>query len=715
MSDSAGTIRDFLIKLGFDASEVTKGLQDVEKRLAKTTAKEKDLKNKAGLEQQQSEVSRYKNTLKKMQDMNQQYTTRKYKGVEIYSQKNVVANQKASIAEEKRLQNWFKTRETEDQKFAKSETAKRLDATRRREKAEAESIAKRTKLERDAINKTAALDTQKENLKNKVRLSAKSQIFKASGVYGKDQVLGVQKNISDKYNGLVDKIAAAKDVQEINRLKHAFAELNAEINRTRTSQTRMNNQFSITKGVGGRLGGLAPSAFGGGMIGGMMGGVASTAMRNPFTAVIASAGILATVMSRVASKMEAVRLTLTAAAGDAVQAGKDFAYVKDIAMKYGVSLEDAARGYAKIGVAARNAGLSVDQTRELFLAGTEASVAFGLSSEEVGGIFKAFSDMLSKGTVTAEEMKNQLGDRLPIAIAAGAKAMSVTPKEFLKLMEQGKIAANEFLPKFATGLRDSANEGDAVNKALNTSSREIGRIGAAWEIAMSDMAQAGGEEGLVDLLKSIKTFITDNKVLFQAIGKILGGVYSFIARIIDIVGILLDVLTLPLKMLINAFTTDRIDEFGNKVKSLAGWAKPFARIWDIIIGSIKIAIGMTQRFLNLLESVGSDYGMDERKASGIKKGIDERLYQSNPFSTAISGLLGLDTTPQNNRVNSTAAAAGAYDNVSPTGSKPVVKQITVDSKPTININGGNPQEIKSQIDSMFQNEYIAGMYYGGGA
>ena len=141
------------------------------------------------------------------------------------------------------------------------------------------------------------------------------------------------------------------------------------------------------------------------MMGGMAGGAAMAAMRNPITALIASGTILAAVMSKVAMKMEAVRLTLVAASGSAVQAGEDFTYIKEVALKYGVGLEEAARGYAKISVAARTAGLSIEQTRELFLAGTEASVAFGLSSEEVGGIFKAFRYAVQRYSKMLKKLK----------------------------------------------------------------------------------------------------------------------------------------------------------------------------------------------------------------------------------------------------------------------------------------------------------------------
>lgn len=797
----AGVIRDFLLKLGFDASEVTSGLKAVEKKL-KAVSKTKDASYRESAQKEiKSESKRLQETLKKMKEADAERAKYRYKGYVLgnhhelklkadqlvkeeklisdaeesryqkslkrmsdvdekrhkmehdtwnrYSKKKRAEELKVSADEQSRLNKWFENREKEDAKSLKeTKDVEKRRLNLRKEASKTFYDTERARLDRwfDDRSKAdkAALEEAKLNEKRRAaaklaadreRIKSEREVAKASkktqngyelsdartklvnslGITKSEQLskakyAGLDSNLRSKiksdYDGLISRAEAAKDIREIKAIKEEYRLLNSEINQARIGQTRLNNQISVSRRIGSRLGGIAPSAFGGGMMGGMAGGAAMAAMRNPITALIASGTILAAVMSKVAMKMEAVRLTLVAASGSAVQAGEDFTYIKEVALKYGVGLEEAARGYAKISVAARTAGLSIEQTRELFLAGTEASVAFGLSSEEVGGIFKAFSDMLSKGTVNAEEIKGQLGDRLPIALAVAAKVTGTTTQQFMKMMEQGQIIATDFLPKFAGGLRGVANEGDGVNKALGTANREMGRLGAAWEIAMSDMAQAGADEGLADLFGSVKAFILDNKDVFIFLGKTLGGIYSFIARIIDIVNILFRILMLPVRLFANMFKTTEIDEFGNEVSKLSDGLNPFIRGWDIVIGSIEYAIGMTIRFLNLLESInpitfGSNLG--------------------GAAHNAIRGVFGLDPLPlaSGNSTSSTAnksvsqAAVSAYDNMGT--SRPVINNIKVESKPDIKINGGNPHEIKTQIESMFQNEYIAGMYYGGGA
>ena len=53
----------------------------------------------------------------------------------------------------------------------------------------------------------------------------------------------------------------------------------------------------------------------------------------------------------------------------------------------------------------------------------------------VGGIgMSALAQMASKGTVSMEELRQQLGDRLPGALGLAAKGLGITEQELIKLV-----------------------------------------------------------------------------------------------------------------------------------------------------------------------------------------------------------------------------------------------------------------------------------------
>ena len=55
--------------------------------------------------------------------------------------------------------------------------------------------------------------------------------------------------------------------------------------------------------------------------------------------------------------------------------------------------------------------------------------------------------MISKGKVQAEELRGQLGERLPSAFQLAAKAMGMTTAQLDKFMADGKLTAEDLLPK----------------------------------------------------------------------------------------------------------------------------------------------------------------------------------------------------------------------------------------------------------------------------
>ena len=57
-----------------------------------------------------------------------------------------------------------------------------------------------------------------------------------------------------------------------------------------------------------------------------------------------------------------------------------------------------------------------------------------LSAYESEGAFKALEQMLSKGKVSAEELRGQLGERIPGAFQIAARAMGMTTSELDKFM-----------------------------------------------------------------------------------------------------------------------------------------------------------------------------------------------------------------------------------------------------------------------------------------
>lgn len=169
---------------------------------------------------------------------------------------------------------------------------------------------------------------------------------------------------------------------------------------------------------------------------------------------------------------------------------RELAYLAKLSNQVGLEFAGTAKAYAGFSAAARGTALEGQKARDVFEAIAKASAVMGLSAGESSGALLAIQQMMSKGVVSAEEFRGQLGERMPIALQAGARALNVTTAEFSALMESGKIVSEDFLPKFARAITEML--GDAPEKAAERLDAAVNRMGNAWD----RLKQTAGDSGV---------------------------------------------------------------------------------------------------------------------------------------------------------------------------------------------------------------------------
>lgn len=207
-----------------------------------------------------------------------------------------------------------------------------------------------------------------------------------------------------------------------------------------------------------------------------------------------------------AQRME---LQLSAATGSMEKGAQSQRYLREESERLGLVFEDQVGSYAKLAAAAKDTALEGDKINAVYTAIAESGTALQLSSEDVKGSLYAVQQMISKGTISSEELKQQLGERLPGAFATAATAMGVTTRELNKMLEQGEVVADEFLPRFAIALREKF--GGAVERSAQSFGANINRIKNYWgdfkrEIMASGVFKAIGDrvQGLVEKIRTLR-------------------------------------------------------------------------------------------------------------------------------------------------------------------------------------------------------------------
>ena len=187
--------------------------------------------------------------------------------------------------------------------------------------------------------------------------------------------------------------------------------------------------------------------------------------------------------------MERFERALKVATGSTKNAAREMQFVISTAQNLGINLESTAGAYSKLAAAARGTALQGQATREIFLAISEASVVLGLTAAQTGGALTAIEQIISKGKVSAEELRGQLGERLPGAFQIAARAIGKTTAELDVMLRKGELTAEQLLPELARELRETF--GPEIEEAANSAQAAFARFSNSILLLQDSIARSG--------------------------------------------------------------------------------------------------------------------------------------------------------------------------------------------------------------------------------
>lgn len=300
----------------------------------------------------------------------------------------------------------------------------------------------------------------------------------------------------------------------LNLPEKQFAQLQARMLQTQAEQTqvaalkRIAQQAGLTGAEIRKLGkdmGVSKEALakvtGGGSGASFMGGNLTAGIAGILSiATISQAGQAIYKATVEADKLSKAYTTI---AGSASGARQELLYLRDESDRLGMQYQTTAE--AAKGFFASGKGTALEsEMRNIFSAVSEAGTALSLSQDELNGIFLALGQMISKGKVQAEELRGQLGERLPGAFSLAAKAMGVTTGELDKMLEQGQVLAEDLLPKLADAMHDKF--GKAAAEAAKGAAQEVNRMSSEWE---SLKANVNNSDAMVSAIQRVTGVLKD--------------------------------------------------------------------------------------------------------------------------------------------------------------------------------------------------------------
>ena len=190
------------------------------------------------------------------------------------------------------------------------------------------------------------------------------------------------------------------------------------------------------------------------------------------------------------------RIAVALGTDDIQEIGAEFDFLRRTADRLGVSFGVLLQEYSQFAVATRGTNLEGQRTRDIFLSVAEAARVQNLTLDQVQGTFLALTQIVSRGAVSMEELRRQLGDRLPGAVQIFAAALDLSVRELVDLVETGNLSSDT-LVQFADELQ--SRFGPRLPSALETITAALGRFQNQLFQTFARIGEGGAIEGLIEL------------------------------------------------------------------------------------------------------------------------------------------------------------------------------------------------------------------------
>ena len=356
----------------------------------------------------------------------------------------------------------------------------------------------------------------------KLLLNLKNQSSTAS------KTINGTRALADSYRQLANSVSIGS--REFKLASRRADELDRKLKRMQaTSRKGFGGKArGIARGIGavaaGGIFGGAEGAIGGGIgliAGGAPGAVVGAAVGAQVGMARQQIGEIAAFSAQLKLQREALRLVVA----DTEKFNKAQKFLQKTSKELAIPQNLITRQFTSLTASVTGAGKSVADAEEVFRAIASGIRGTGGSLEDMRAAMVATSQVFSKGKVSAEELRQQLGERLPGAFTLFAESMNKTPAELDKALEQGKVTLDDFMGfaehlfnkygENAKILADSpAAAGDRLTTAMTELKDNVGQllkpIGSEFQDTFTKIVEA--------INPAIKSFVEfTNKLKIQSV------------------------------------------------------------------------------------------------------------------------------------------------------------------------------------------------------
>jgi tape measure domain-containing protein len=205
-------------------------------------------------------------------------------------------------------------------------------------------------------------------------------------------------------------------------------------------------------------------------------------------------------------------------------AKSNLSFLKNTSNSLGIVYDVAADGYKRLLANMSLMNIPMAEQNDKFLKISSAIRAMGLDAGQSESVFRAFGDMMAKGSIQAQELKTQLANAMPGTMGFMSKAVGGDAAKVAKMLDTGAITWAKYGDKLIDIMYNSTKDG--LDKAVLTTSAGLARIQNTWDNTMVGIGDAIVRSGALDVIsqvgKELEVWVSANKEMIAS--SIKGGV-----------------------------------------------------------------------------------------------------------------------------------------------------------------------------------------------
>lgn len=294
--------------------------------------------------------------------------------------------------------------------------------------------------------------------------------------------------------------------------------------------------FNMSMALRGPLGGITMQLWGVGQAVNAL-GVKAAATGLGISAVVGSLTKFASEAIRIERALSPARELFVAIGKlDASDGIKDFETITNIMTKYGINIEKTIKPIVRMKLAMKDTALGGQRFVSFIEDFSAIASKFALPEEAIMGMSKSIEQMVSKGRVQLEELRNQLGDRFPAAMHTALLSFremtgksTASMEEFLSaIRSKSGVDSIKFLDVWTRKVKEVFNINNEAADNLNIA---YGKLSNTYTMMISKL------DASVGFTTAWKGALNATAAVLQLVGDNSGAIGPIVAAAIGVTAV----------------------------------------------------------------------------------------------------------------------------------------------------------------------------------